>query len=473
MTHATLINNHFRYILSFRHFILILCTFFMFAMPVFAKSTNVQGIRLWPAPGSLRIVFDLDSPVDYKVSTLANPERVVVDFHNANLKADLSHTQLENTSITKIRTGRHAQNDYRVVFETTNLDSPKSFQLKPNEQYGYRLVIDLESSEKDAILALFDLGETEPQASITPKPLDTQLSTKTVEKRSHEYLIAIDCGHGGEDPGALGPRGTKEKDVVLAIGKYLRDMLNNQKGYHAFLIRHGDYYVGLRQRLARARQRNVDLMISIHADAYKNPKAKGASVFILSKHGASSEMARWLAESENRSDLVGGVRLVDKGNVLAQVLLDLSQTATETASLRAAKDVLNSIGKMTLLHKGHVERAGFAVLKAPDVPSLLVETGFISHPPTEAKLRTSAYQKKMAKAIFNGAMAYFSNAPIPTIKSNNLGKANVSVSTHTVKNGESLSLIAQRYGVSLSKLKKINRLKNNKILKGQMLKIPK
>jgi N-acetylmuramoyl-L-alanine amidase len=353
---------------------LLICT-------VIYAENHVKGMRLWPSPESTRIVFDIDKGIEYKVYTMHSPERVVIDLRDTKLNADLSKVKIANTGIKKMRTGLHPQNMLRIVFEMEHKVFVNSFVLEPNAQYGDRLVIDLESDEKQAILALFDLDQ---KTKKTPPPQD--------------FIIAIDPGHGGEDPGAIGPRGTREKDVAFA-----------QKGMQAFLIRNGDYYLGFRERMKRARSKHADLFISIHADAFVNKKADGASVFVLSTAKASSVAARWLVASENRADLVGGVSLKDKNDQLAAVLFDLTQTANFAASMEASKHVLQHLGKTTKLHKAQVESGPFLVLRSPDIPSMLVETGFISNPQTELKLRDHKYQDQLAVAITHGVKEYFKN----------------------------------------------------------------
>lgn len=351
---------------------------------------EIRKIRVWPAPESTRIVFDINQNLKYKVYTLESPDRVILDLVDTKLTTNLKAVSLLNTGIKKIRSGVH-NNILRIVLELERKITPQAFILEPNELYGKRLVLDLESAEKQKILALFDLDAVDK----IPLP--------------QNFLIAIDPGHGGEDPGAIGPRGTKEKDIVFAIAKKLKDLINQQPGMQAFLTRNGDYYIGLRERMRRARNKNADLFISIHADAFKNTKADGASVFVLTSKHASSEAARWLAASENRADLVGGVSLDDKSDMLASVLLDLSKNANAHASLEAARHVLNAMGKTTNLHRHKVEGAGFMVLRALDVPSLLVESGFISNPKMELKLRDKHYQQKIADSIMHGVKEYFKN----------------------------------------------------------------
>jgi len=282
--------------------------------------------------------------------------------------------------------------------------------------------------------------------------------------------VAIDAGHGGEDPGAIGPRGTQEKKIVLSIAQKLAELVEDEPGMEPVMIRTGDYYVGLRQRIAIARERQADLFVSIHADAFHSPQANGASVYTLSQSGASSEAARWLAEQENRSDLIGGVSLDDKDDMLASVLLDLSQTASTQASLTMGSTVLKQLGGITRLHAKRVQNAGFAVLKSPDIPSILVETGFISNPENEKSLRQGTYQEKIARAIFNGIKEYMRSSnqynDLPPIQMASAANA------HTIQRGETLSEIAERYKVSVSTLRNTNKLSSDQVRIGQVLQIP-
>jgi N-acetylmuramoyl-L-alanine amidase len=386
------------------YFIILIINFYSFCLA--DSVVNIHSVRIWPAPDSIRIVFDLSSPVNYKIYSLTNPIRIAVDFNNAKLNTKLV-TDLQKApklaAIKQIRTGIQP-NAVRVVFELEKSVVINSFILKPNERYGHRLILDLESKEKQEILALFDLDIDKKEK------LNTYTSSSIIEPITvlpKKLIIAIDAGHGGEDPGAIGPYGTEEKAVVLELAKALQEVINSTKDKKSFLIRNGDYYVSLRDRRLKARKYKADLFISIHADAVSNSKADGASVFVLSEKGASSAAARWLAESENRSDMLGGVRVDRKNEALASVLLDLSQTANYHASLDVAKSILFSMQKTVPLHKNSVEHAGFAVLKAPDVPSVLVEAGFISNPSTELKLKNKSYQQKIVKSILNGIDQYF------------------------------------------------------------------
>ncbi len=343
--------------------------------------TAIKSVSVWPSKDTNSIVFETNELPKYKVYTLEKPNRIVIDFEACELKTKIDKVPLDGMPVSNIRTGIHGNKQLRIVLDVLKKIDPKVSLLARTPTRGPRLVIEL------------------PATTLSNKPKKSAAQQK--------FLVAIDAGHGGDDPGAIGPRGTREKDVVLGVAKYLKDMVNQQPGMQAILIRDRDVYIGLRERMRRARKQHAHLFISIHADAYKNKTADGASVFVLSSKRASSEAARWLAASENRADLVGGLSLDDKGDVLASVLLDLSKTASAKASLTAAQDILHSLGQTTTLHKKSVESAGFMVLRAPDMPAVLVETGFISNPKTEQRLRDKKYQQKIAAAIMQGVKKYY------------------------------------------------------------------
>lgn len=433
-----------------------------------AAQTRIESVRVWRAPDSTRLVFDLSAPVNHKMFTLDGPARVVIDVDQAVVANNLEQPVLDNTPIAGVRYGVQG-GSLRVVLDVKSKVQPRSFLLPKHGDKADRLVIDL-----------FDRAP--PAAGAPPEPVrgnnrgDAQdLTDLIAEKR--DIIIAVDAGHGGEDPGALGPGRIKEKVVVMAISEQLVAMINREPGYKAHLVRTGDYYVPLRTRRDKARQLRADLFVSVHADAFKNPSASGASVFALSRSGATSESARFLAQKENEADLiggVGGVSLSEVDNVLAGVLVDLSMTATLTHSLQVGDRVLREMGKIAKLHKNQVEQAGFAVLKSPDVPSILVETGFISNPQEAQKLNTPSYRRFMAEAIFKGIKDYFYDTPpagsyVAWAKSQGGGK----VRHYTIANGDTLSDIAKRHNVSLATLLEHNGLHSSAVIRvGQKLVIP-
>lgn len=450
----------------------------LMATDLFAAS-DVQSVRLWRAPDNTRLVFDLSGPVEHKIFTLTAPDRLVIDVTGATLKAELDKLALQNTPVASLRAGQHDANTLRVVVDLHAPVSPKSFSLAPNQQYGHRLVVDLFDQATAARAA------TQPPATATPStpatPVSPTLPAVKLPATSggkRDIVIAIDAGHGGEDPGAIGPGKVYEKHVVLQISKELQRQINAEKGFRAELVRTGDYFIPLRKRTEIARKKGADLFVSIHADAAPRSAAYGASVFALSDRGATSETARWLADSENRSDLIGGagnVSLGDKDQMLAGVLLDLSMTASLSSSLNVGQKVLSNMGRITPLHKRRVEQAGFMVLKSPDIPSILVETGFISNPSEAKKLQTSGHQQALARSIHSGVRQFFHENPPPgtyVAWLRDSGKIAAGPREHVVRSGESLALLAQRYQVSLTSLRSANNLRNDVIKIGQTLNIP-
>ena len=414
---------------------------------------TVDSVRLWRAPDHTRIVFDLSDAVEHKIFQLKQPNRLVVDINGTALIAPLSSLDLDNTPITGVRAGKRNSKDLRVVFDLRSVIKPRSFILRQHGDKPDRLVIDL-----------YD------QVVVTQKTVE-QITAASSRRR--DVIIAIDAGHGGEDPGAIGPNNVFEKDVVLAISKQLAKFIDAEPGFKAELIRTGDYYIPLKKRRDLARRKRADVFVSIHADAFKTPSAKGTSVFALSRRGASSETARFLAARENEADLIGGVgnvSLDDKDKLLAGVLVDLSMTASLNASLEVGGHVLQEMKQVSVLHKKRVEQAGFAVLKSPDVPSILVETGFISNPGEAKKLSTSKYRNKMARSIFTGLKHHFSKNP-PADSYIAWRKSGGDIN-HAVVRGDTLSDIASRYGVTVSAIRKINKLRSSAIRIGQELKIP-
>lgn len=419
----------------------------MAAVPVFAA--DVDGFRVWTDPEKTRAVLDLDERTEYQLFTLDSPPRVVIDLDKSSLGHSLDLVPEHAGVISGVRHGAPDKNTLRVVLDLANQSEVKSFLLEPTGAYGYRLVVDLF-----------------PKNSGNRKTALKHVSA--MQASSRDVVVAIDAGHGGEDPGATGKNRTREKDVVLAIARELKKSIDAQPGMTAVLTRNGDYYIPLRDRFEKARKYRADLFVSIHADAFKNRKVSGSSVFVLSSKGASSEFARRLAASENSSDLIGGVTLNDKDDMLASVLLDLSQSATMEASHAVADSVFGSLKVMGKTHKNHVEHANFMVLKSPDVPSILVETAFISNPSEEKRLKDRGWQRRTARAITDGIQNYFYMSPPP----GTWIAANRQPVRHQVVRGDTLGEIANRYRVSLYSLRRVNQLKTDNIRVGSELLIP-
>ena len=445
--------------------------------------TQVKSVRLWRAPDNTRLVFDLSGPVQHSVFTLSAPDRLVIDINGATLAAPLK-VATSNTPISSVRSAQRTPTDLRVVVDLKKSVTPKSFTLAPNAQYGNRLVVDLYDQEADAIAASAPPPAPAPvqTPATTPavpvSPAQPAIKLPPVPSGKREIVVAIDAGHGGEDPGASGSRGQHEKDIVLQIAKELQRQINSERGFRAELTRTGDYFIPLRKRTEIARKKGADLFISIHADAAPSRAAFGASVFALSDRGATSETARWLADTENRSDLIGGagnVSLDDKDRMLAGVLLDLSMTATLSSSLNVGQKVLGNMGRVTSLHKQRVEQAGFMVLKSPDIPSILVETGFISNNNEAAKLATASHQQALARSIHTGVRQYFQQNPPPGTYIawlRDTGKIAAGPREHTVRPGETLAMLAVRYQVSVASLRSTNSLKTDELKVGQRLDVP-
>ncbi len=425
--------------------ILFNCLFLISSL-VFAGSVTVENVRVWAAPDSTRIVFDTSGPVEHQLSMLTEPYRTVIDLKDSSISKDPAQPGNEDKYLQAVRSGKRNGKDLRIVLDLKKFAKYKSFQLKPNKHYGHRLVVDLYSNEPKQVKAV----DVEKEITANNLPRDV--------------IIAIDAGHGGEDPGAKGPSGVYEKNVVFKIAQDLVKAINKERGMKAVMVRKGDYYMSLRKRINKAREFKADLFMSIHADAFRDPKVHGSSVYVLSKKGASSEAAKWLAESENASDLIGGVSLDDKDDVLASVLLDLSQTASLEASIDIADRVLRGLKGVGKVHKRTVQSAGFAVLKSPDIPSILIETAFISNPNEEKKLLSSKHRKNMANAIVVGLHGYFRDfAPEGTILASR---------KHIIERGETLSTIAQQYRVSTNTLRQYNGLKGDLVRVGQTISIP-
>ena len=394
-----------------------------------APSGSVMGVRVWPARDYTRVTLEYSDELKYTQLMVADPPRLVVDIEGLEFNSVLQSLpgKISETDpyIKLIRAGRNRPGVVRLVIELKSEIKPQVFTLKPIGEYGHRLVLDLYPTEPvDPLMAMLEDSENKTEAAIeqaagrSPTKADRPPEKSKGEKLDIARLVTIvlDPGHGGEDPGAIGRRGTYEKTVTLSIAKRLKAKIDAEPNMRSVLTRDSDFFVPLGQRVQKARRVKADLFISVHADAFIKPTARGSSVFALSENGASSTAARWLASKENAADLIGGVNIGVKDPYLARTLLDLSQTATISDSLKVGKSVLGELGGINTLHKADVEQAGFAVLKAPDIPSILIETAFISNPEEEAKLTDDDYQDKMAEAILRGIKRYFAKNP-PLAKS--------------------------------------------------------
>ena len=387
---------------------LLISIFILLASQLFISvhAANVNAMRSWHSPEGSRLVFDVNQPIKYNVFTLSNPARIVVDLKDVRFLAKTPSPKAEFSVIRHIRTGQNDKDTYRVVIEISESVKANAFQLAPNSQYGQRLVVDLNrvNPVPDQQLAV---KKTQP--IVNNNTTTTKNSTQSIKNQpssNRELVVAIDAGHGGEDPGAIGKRGTHEKDVVLAIAKKLAAQIDKHPRMRVVMIRKADYYVGLGKRTRLARDYGADLFVSVHADAVERRSVKGSSVYALSDKRASSEMAKFLAKKENAADKLGGVDLGNKDDDVKSVLYDLMMDNTKSESIIFAKDVLHEMRRVGPVLRNDVERASFAVLKSPDIPSILVETAFISNPEEEVKLNSQKFQNKIAEAIFNGIKRY-------------------------------------------------------------------
>ncbi len=418
-----------------------------------AFGADIRSVRSWASPEYTRVVFDLSGPADYKLFDLADPDRVVLDFRNSKFVEGFTTPEIKGL-LKSVRVGKQGRTDSRAVFNLGDTVRPKSFLLAPDARFGHRLVLDFYPKTASA-------APTKKLADVLP-----------AQAAGRKVLIAVDAGHGGKDPGAIGASGSYEKELTLKVARELKAQIDREPGMSAMLIRNSDVYIPLKQRYAIARKAHADLFVSIHADACPaNCTAQGSSVWVLSPRGATSESARLLADRENSADLIGGVSLDDKDADLAAVLLDLQQGATMGASNTVADQVLAALRQIGPTHRSYVERANFIVLRSPDVPSILVETAFISNPIEENRLKDSGHREKLAKAIIEGARNYFRIAP-PDGSQFALNTNAAKASRHVVGAGESLSIIANRHSTSVDALRSLNKLSSNNVRVGEVLRIP-
>ncbi|WP_429244090.1 N-acetylmuramoyl-L-alanine amidase [Luteibacter sp. 621] len=517
--------------------------------PAASNAADVKAARVWAGPEYTRVVFDLSGPATYKMSQGDTPGSVVLDIAGSAVAPDFSAPGGQGL-FKSMSTGKQGATA-RMIAMVDPKAKPKSFLLKPAGDYGYRLVLDLYPGGQT------DPGDNAPgdddapavAKAVADAPAEAPVATAPSKGRSgktipagvppmagggRKVVVAIDAGHGGEDPGAKGATGLREKDVTLMVARELADQINRQPGMQAVLTRNGDYFIPLKRRYQIAREHNADMFVSIHADAFKNSDAKGSSVWVLSPRGKTSEAARWLADRENRADLVGGVSLDDKDDSLAAVLLDLQQGYAMQASEQIAGNVLKALGRLGPTHRGYVERANFVVLRSPDVPSILVETAFITNPSEETRLRNEGHRQELANAVLGGVRNYFESMPPPgtwfaaqaarrngtyvastpapvesadsgddssdakpspksvakappapakaskvvakadtPAKKGASGRADDNIrDLHRVGRGETLTGIAQQYGVSVGALKLANKMNDNTVRVGSVMVIP-
>ena len=453
-----------------------------------ACAAEVRAVHVNRTAGGLHLVFDVSAPLQYAVFRMDNPPRVVVDFKGAKARRLLS-LDAASTGIKHIRQFMQSEIGLRVVIELAQASRVETRLLAPANGAGYQIDLALSTDPPGAPRAAAPINTppgalpirpaSAPVAASVAKPALASTQAKTVPAARapplRDLVIAVDAGHGGPDVGAVGPSGSYEKDIVLAVARELARLIDRQPGMRAALIRDGDYFLPLRTRMERARAKRADLFISVHADAVNDRRVQGSSVYVLSQSGASSEAAKWLAANENAADLVGGVSLDDKDRMLKSVLLDLSQAASLDASTDLGNAVLRGLRGVGRVHHTRLQHAGFMVLKSPDIPSILVETAFISNPIEEQRLRSEAYRQKLARSIFNGVMGFNAgrarSAPPPVERV--MADAGASdTHRHRVSPGETLSAIATRYEVSVNTLKQANDMDSEMVRAGSLLRIP-
>ncbi|MDP4535087.1 N-acetylmuramoyl-L-alanine amidase [Alkalimonas collagenimarina] len=421
-----------------------------YPLQLWAASNEVQSIRIWPSPENTRVVFDLAAEPAHNSFALDNPDRFVIDLRQHKAQARLPGTDGEADLITSIRSSYTASNQtLRIVLDLSSKASANVFSLPPTGPYGHRLVVDFKGEQRELPVA---------QARAQRQP-------------GRDIIIAIDAGHGGEDPGSIGPSGTFEKNLVLPISRRLAELINNEPGMKAVLVRTGDYFVHLNRRTDIARELQADLLVSIHADAFTSPQPRGAAVWVLSLRRATSEVGRMLEQKERHSELLGGVGDVIRDSTqeryLAQTVLDLSMNHSMVSAHQAATHVLTELGQITRLHRREPQAASLAVLRSPDIPSILVEVGFISNPQEEQQLRTAQHQQRLAQSMFQGLRRHFRASP----PADSLF-AQQRTREYRVQRGDSLSIVAQRHNVSVDALRQHNQLNGDTIRIGQVLRIP-
>lgn len=427
-----------------------------------AHAAVVENVRTYRAEEYTRLVFDLDERIDHRIFTLEDPDRVVVDLIGSSMKENFDNIDLSNTPVISMRSSTRNEHDVRVVLDIRGKVEPRSFVLGSNEQYGDRLVIDL-----------YDKNAADGARPSVSASINDLMSNK------RDIVIALSAGHGGQDPGAIGIKRLQEKNVTLAIASEIERLINSTPGYRAVMIRDGDYYVDLRSRIGVAHEHNADLYLAIHADAADHSSATGSTIYALSQRGATSEQARRLAEKENSTDLIGGVgsiSLTDKDAVLASVLLDLSMTATVASSLEVGDNLIAALGRVTRMRRTNVEQAAFVELKSADIPSLLIESGYITNPEDARNLDSPAWRERFAGAVVSGVTSWFHERPprgtLVAWQKENGDEPQRAPGSYVVRAGDTLSELAVRFGVSMAEIKQANNMKSSTVQLGQTLKIP-
>ncbi len=430
-----------------------------------AQPARLEGVRISDTAERTRVVIDLDRAAAHKLFTLSNPNRVVVDIPQARFRIG-GKVPAGKGAVGNIRAANRENGMARLVLDMERVAKPSSFLLAPGNGQGHRLVIDLMPSST----AVAPLSANSPAASSASAPAAVKRAPEFTGER--DVIIAIDPGHGGKDPGARGRGGLQEKTAVLQIGKRLATVIDEEPGMQSFMTRNDDRFLHLKERIRRAKNSGADLFISIHADSFSDRRVSGSTVYVLSKKGATDEAASLLAKRENAADLVGGVDIADKDDMLAGVLVDLSQNASLEASIEVGDLLIDEMARIGKVRKDRVQQAGFRVLKSPDIPSLLVETAFISNPQDESNLRSVQYQQRLAQAMHKSIKNYFYANPPPGTLIARLDRERKETRRYVIRSGDTLSEIAQRYNVSVSHIRSANELRDSRIRVGQVLRIP-
>jgi len=428
-----------------------------------AQTVQVKNVRIAHVDNQTRIVLDINRASDHKLFTLSNPNRVVIDVDQGQF-AMVGPWPSGTGLVANVRGANRDNGMARLVLDLSDQARPKSFLLEPSGAYGYRIVIDLQPVGAGVASAA--------RASTATVKKSAPVIVKTAPNGTRDLVIAIDPGHGGKDPGARGRGGLQEKKAVLEIGKRLATLIDSEPGMRAYMTRSDDRFLSLQQRMTNAQKAGADLFVSIHADSFSDRRVRGSTVYVLSEKGATDEAAKLLAERENSADLIGGVDIKDKDDMLASVLVDLSQNASLEASMEVGDLFVGEMSRVGKVRKTRVQQAGFKVLKSPDIPSVLVETAYISNAQDESNLNSVQYQQRLARAMHQGIKVYFYTNPPHGTKVAQLSRSQRLAREYVIRNGDTLSGIAQRYNVSVARIRSANSLNTNSIRVGQVLRIP-